>query len=193
MSGFLSAFVNVCCMRAGENEAKCSRKMLSCCVAWIAAAMTLVATLCMLSVTCRYYGKFALFILVSLIWATLPIPVMLLRPRDPRNALIPAWGLRQCASLLGLRFKVRGHQNIVPDGKDGKQQGCVVLINHQSALDLIVLAELWPIMPRCTVISKREVFWLWPFGLATWLWGKYCFEINVFIKKIDLELYYIYW
>lgn len=153
--------------------------MMSCCVACCLAAAALIAVLCVFSATCRYYGKFALFILVSLIWATLPIPLMLFRPRDPRNALIPAWGLRQCATLLGLKFEVRGHQNIVDDGKDGKKQGCVVVINHQSALDLIVLAELWPIMPRCTVISKREVFWLWPFGLATWLWGEYRVSVKV--------------
>lgn len=40
-----------------------------------------------------------------------------------------------------------------------------------------MLAELWPIMDRCTVISKREIFYLWPFGLASWLWG------TVFINR----------
>ncbi|KAL1131723.1 hypothetical protein AAG570_011336 [Ranatra chinensis] len=98
---------------------------------------------------------------------------MLLQPRDYRNALLPAWGARQISKLLGLQWKMRGQQNIVGD------TGCIVLINHQSGIDLLVLAELWPVMKKCTVISKREVFYLWPFGLASWLWG------TVFIDRVN--------
>lgn len=35
----------------------------------------------------RYYLKFIYFILISLLGATLPIPFMLIKPRDCRNAL----------------------------------------------------------------------------------------------------------
>lgn len=44
-----------------------------------------------------------------------------------------------------------------------------------------VLANIWPIMGRCTVISKREIFYLWPFGLAAWLWG------TIFIDRLNVE------
>jgi lysophosphatidate acyltransferase len=44
-----------------------------------------------------------------------------------------------------------------------------------------VLAELWPVVGRCTVIAKRELFYLWPFGLATWLWG------TIFIDRLNNE------
>lgn len=123
----------------------------------------------------RYYLKFTYFIFVSLLGATIPIPLMLLKPRDSDNALMPALALRICSKLMGIKFTVRGKENIV------KGSGCVVLINHQSALDLIVLAELWPVMDRCTVISKKEVFYLGPFGLATWLWG------TIFIDRLNPE------
>ena len=33
--------------------------------------------------------------------------------------------------LLGIKFELRGHENIVQDS------GCVVLMNHQSALDVL--------------------------------------------------------
>lgn len=127
------------------------------------------------SAKARYYFKFIYFILASLIGATLPIPLMLLKPRDSDNALLPAWGLRSLSKFMDVHFSVRGKENIVKDS------GCVVLINHQSALDLIVLAELWPIMDKCTVISKKEVFYLGPFGLATWLWG------TIFIDRLNPE------
>jgi lysophosphatidate acyltransferase len=44
-----------------------------------------------------------------------------------------------------------------------------------------VLAEIWPVMERCTVISKKEVFYLWPFGLGCWLWG------TIFIDRLNVE------
>ncbi|XP_018320801.2 1-acyl-sn-glycerol-3-phosphate acyltransferase alpha isoform X2 [Agrilus planipennis] len=137
--------------------------------------LTIIIILWKNSLTAQYYLKFTLFILISLVAASLPIPLMLRRPRDSRNALLPAKLLRMFAWLFGLTYTVKGRENIVEDS------GCVVLINHQSALDLIVLAQLWPIMKNCTVISKKEVFFLWPFGLATWLWG------TIFIDRYNPE------
>lgn len=31
--------------------------------------------------------------------------------------------------------------------------------------------HVWPIMRRCTVIARKEVFYVWPLGLAAWLAG----------------------
>ncbi|KAG5881860.1 hypothetical protein JTB14_022445 [Gonioctena quinquepunctata] len=98
---------------------------------------------------------------------------MLLRPRDSRNALIPSAGLRASLKFLGLKYTIEGHENILKEG------GGVVLINHQSFLDLIILAQIWPLIPNCTVISKKEIFYLQPFGLASWLWG------TIFIDRVN--------
>lgn len=35
----------------------------------------------------------------------------------------------------------------------------------------IVLAYLWPIIGRATAVSRKEVLYLFPFGLAAYLWG----------------------
>jgi lysophosphatidate acyltransferase len=40
-----------------------------------------------------------------------------------------------------------------------------------------VLGSIWPHTPNGCTISKRAIFWLWPFGLGAWLWG------TVFIDK----------
>lgn len=110
--------------------------------------------------------KFSLYAVLSVVAATLPIPLMLLRPKSSKNALFPAACLRVFARyVLGVEFTVKGKEHIAKD------TGCVIVINHQSVVDLIVLAELWPIIDRCTVISKKEIFYIWPFGLAAWLWG----------------------
>jgi 1-acyl-sn-glycerol-3-phosphate acyltransferase len=44
---------------------------------------------------------------------------------------LPAWNARQLSKLLGIKFEMRGLENIV------QGSGCVVLINHQSALDIL--------------------------------------------------------
>lgn len=59
-----------------------------------------------------------------------------------------------------------------------------------------VLGELWLAMDNCTVISKKEILYLGPFGLACWLWrtifidrrnaGKSCHIINATTESIRL-------
>lgn len=87
-------------------------------------------------------------------------------------------------------MEVRGLENI------RKDSGGVVLINHQSCLDLcgkyplnvkfiylfflqlniffvflLVLAHLWPVVGRATVVAKREILYLPFFGIGSWMWG----------------------
>ncbi|KAL4706844.1 hypothetical protein ACJJTC_010078 [Scirpophaga incertulas] len=93
------------------------------------------------------------------------MPLMLFKPFDPKNALLPALLLRVTARTLGIRWTVRGLHNV------DNSKGAVVLLNHQSGLDLYVLAVLWPLMARCTVVAKRSLQYLVPFGTASWLWG----------------------
>ncbi|KAI5727406.1 hypothetical protein M8J77_001900 [Diaphorina citri] len=141
----------------------------------LAVTLIIIMLLYNLSQTCRYVLKFTFFSLGAIIAATIFIPVMLLKPKDYRNGLFAAWGARQISKALGLTWKMRGKEHIV------QNSGCVLLINHQSALDLLVLAEIWPIYEGCTVISKREIFYVWPFGLACWLWG------TIFIDRLNVE------
>ncbi|KAK7874418.1 hypothetical protein R5R35_001513 [Gryllus longicercus] len=124
----------------------------------------------------RYHARFTFFTLWLMVTSSGPIPLMLLRPRNWRNALIPSWFARGLSWLLGISWEIRGMENV-----KAVEEGCVVLINHQSALDMLVFAELWPRLGNGAVISKKEVFYLWPFGLATWLWG------TIFIDRLNSE------
>lgn len=42
--------------------------------------------------------------------------------------------------------------------------------------------DLWPVMNKCTVVAKRELFYAWPFGLAAWLCGL------IFINRMQSDL-----
>jgi lysophosphatidate acyltransferase len=112
----------------------------------------------------QYYVKFIILFAITTIISTLCIPFMLLRPKDYRNALVPAWFLVQAAKLTGTEYEVTGIENV------NRETGGIVLINHQSAIDMAVLGTLWPIVGRPTQISKKEVLYS-PFGLAAYLWG----------------------
>ncbi|KAJ8673010.1 hypothetical protein QAD02_004271 [Eretmocerus hayati] len=139
------------------------------------ALFLLSVVICAISEVARYHTKHFVFVAIAAIWATWPIPLMFLRMRDWRNALIPAWGARMAAKLIGINYQIRGKENIVKD------VGAVVMINHQSNLDLCVLAELWPVLKNCTVISKKQVLYLGTFGLGSWLWG------TIFIDRVKKE------
>lgn len=61
------------------------------------------------------------------------------------------------SKLLGIKFEMKGQENIVQDS------GCVVLINHQSALDILgefsglfVLYESYIQMTSCYMTLKHS-------------------------------------
>ncbi|XP_020294374.1 1-acyl-sn-glycerol-3-phosphate acyltransferase alpha isoform X1 [Pseudomyrmex gracilis] len=137
--------------------------------------ISLFVLICALSESVRYRTKFAFFIIGSALAAGLWIPFMFFRIRSWKNALVPARCVVRIAKIIGINFRFRGKENIIKDS------GCVVLINHQSSLDLCVLGELWLTMDHCSVISKKEILYLGPFGLACWLWG------TVFIDRKNVE------
>ncbi|KAG5881862.1 hypothetical protein JTB14_022447 [Gonioctena quinquepunctata] len=112
----------------------------------------------------KCWMKFFVFTNCCVLSCTM-IPIWLLRPRNSKNALIPSACFRAICRILGLKYSIEGQEYIV------RESGSVVLINHQSVLDLIVLSHIWPVLPKCTVISKKEVMYYQPFGLAFWLCG----------------------
>lgn len=69
------------------------------------------------------------------------------------------------SSVIGLKWDIRGQQHLV------NEEACIIVSNHQSSLDILGMFHMWPIMRKCTVIAKKELFYIWPFGLAAWLSG----------------------
>lgn len=113
----------------------------------------------------RYYFKFCVYYGVVSFNAIILIPVMLFRACDVRNLL---WASALChpiSTVLGLKWLIRGKEHLEKD------QACIIVSNHQSSLDILGMFDLWPIMNKCTVVAKRELFYAWPFGLAAWLCG----------------------
>ncbi|XP_011194917.1 1-acyl-sn-glycerol-3-phosphate acyltransferase alpha [Zeugodacus cucurbitae] len=135
------------------------------CVCEMIGLACILALILSFSSKAPYQLKMATFMIGSGAIVLICIPLMIFRPRDYRNAFIPAWGCRQLCKALGVTMEVRGLENI------RTKHGAVVLINHQSFLDLCGLAYLWPVIGRATVVSKKEVLFFPFFGFGAWLWG----------------------
>jgi len=91
--------------------------------------------------------------------------VLLPLGRNTRNGLIATKMLRWVNWPISIKFKIENPERLqVPSA-------AVLLLNHQSAIDLMSLMEIWPIIENAAQIAKKELMWAGPFGLASWLTG----------------------
>ncbi|XP_043276381.1 1-acyl-sn-glycerol-3-phosphate acyltransferase alpha isoform X2 [Venturia canescens] len=102
--------------------------------------------------------------------------VFLFRPSlYPKGFRLASSICHHVSTLLGLRWELRGREHLE------KEQACIVVANHQSSLDILGMFDIWPVMDKCTVVAKKEIFYAWPFGLAAWLCGL------IFIDRMNSE------
>ncbi|XP_017781817.1 PREDICTED: 1-acyl-sn-glycerol-3-phosphate acyltransferase alpha [Nicrophorus vespilloides] len=113
----------------------------------------------------RFYVKFISYYVVVSFFAVLFIPIFAFRPKNVRNLVISSYICKNVSPLLGLKWILRGKEHLE------KERACVIVANHQSSLDVLGMYDMWPIMDKCTVVAKKELFYIWPFGLASWLCG----------------------
>ncbi|EFN81394.1 1-acyl-sn-glycerol-3-phosphate acyltransferase alpha [Harpegnathos saltator] len=125
--------------------------------------------------TFRYHFKFFIYYFTVLFNALWLLPIFALRPRNVKNFVLASWFCHYISPLLGLRWELRGREHLEKD------RACIIVANHQSSLDILGLFDLWPVMEKCTVVSKKELFYAWPFGLSTWLCGL------IFIDRMNSE------
>ncbi|XP_050502460.1 1-acyl-sn-glycerol-3-phosphate acyltransferase alpha-like [Diabrotica virgifera virgifera] len=129
--------------------------------------LILLLTLLVWNIESRFqkWAKYGFFSVFSYNLMSFLIPLWIFSPGDSANGLLPARGFRIFCRLLGLKYTLEGKENVNPDS------GGVVLMNHQSILDLIVICILRPSIPRCSTIAKRSILYVVPLGLALWLCG----------------------
>merc|ERR1712183_53758 len=100
----------------------------------------------------------------------LVIPVIYLSsltlgPRDPKNAVRAARILKYIHNLIPITFEIEGSELLCCPS------AAVVVMNHQSAIDLMAMFEIIPYLEHSGPIAKRELLYIQPFGLACWLCG----------------------
>ncbi|TGZ57144.1 1-acyl-sn-glycerol-3-phosphate acyltransferase [Temnothorax longispinosus] len=109
--------------------------------------------------TFRYYFKFLIYYGIVMVNAVLLMPVISLRPGNVKNFLLASSLCHHISALLGLRWELRGREHLE------KNRACIIVANHQSSLDILGMFDLWPVMDKCTVVAKKEIFYAWPFKI----------------------------
>jgi putative phosphoserine phosphatase/1-acylglycerol-3-phosphate O-acyltransferase len=99
----------------------------------------------------------------------------------PLSSWVPrAWGA-PTLWLLGVRVELRGEEHLadVRAGRVGARWPCVIVANHQSALDMPLMALLAPRDPL--VMGKAELRWMPVFNLLWWSLGQ------AFVERGDAQ------
>ncbi|XP_055599546.1 1-acyl-sn-glycerol-3-phosphate acyltransferase alpha-like [Uranotaenia lowii] len=115
--------------------------------------------------TFRYYTKLGSVLFVAFLVLVVPIPYFVLRPRRPLNALVPGIVAYKFIELMGVEYEIRGKENI------NIKNGGVAIINHQSAIDVILLARLLRVFRNIVPVVKKELIYAFPFGIGSYLVG----------------------
>ncbi|XP_063992145.1 1-acyl-sn-glycerol-3-phosphate acyltransferase beta-like [Diachasmimorpha longicaudata] len=114
----------------------------------------------------RYYGKFVLYGVWSSIVAVIMLPWIILdSPGHVKHARHASILLRLYTKLLGIEWELRGVEQIE------KVDACVVVVNHQSILDILGLFNIWTTLGNLAAVAKNALFWVIPFGPIAWLAG----------------------
>ncbi|XP_038209095.1 1-acyl-sn-glycerol-3-phosphate acyltransferase alpha-like [Zerene cesonia] len=122
-----------------------------------------------------FYFYFFVFYLTGSLLACVIWPYFLLNPKNVKNAKAAANILKYVTKLYDLKWELRNSEILA------EERGAIIVSNHQSSLDVLGLFNIWNVVDKLTVIAKKEVFYVWPFGLAAYLAGV------VFIDRKDTK------
>ncbi|XP_014279269.3 1-acyl-sn-glycerol-3-phosphate acyltransferase beta [Halyomorpha halys] len=113
----------------------------------------------------RYYTCYICYATVVSLICLLLSPMALCRPRDIANLCVAGKFIKKFTRILGIEWELRGG-NVL-----NKDRGAIIVANHQSALDIMGMFNIWEVMDKCTAIAKKEILYYFPFGPLAWLGG----------------------
>ncbi|XP_054270187.1 1-acyl-sn-glycerol-3-phosphate acyltransferase alpha-like isoform X2 [Macrosteles quadrilineatus] len=129
----------------------------------------------------RYYGCFMVYILSISCLSVVLMPVFIFRPKLVHNCVITSYFMRHISKLLKIKWELRGGDILEVE------RGAVIVANHQTMLDVLGMFDFWDVMGKCAAVARKEVFYIWPFGLAAWLAGVVFIDRKK-AKKANLQL-----
>ncbi|XP_047539531.1 1-acyl-sn-glycerol-3-phosphate acyltransferase beta-like [Vanessa atalanta] len=112
-----------------------------------------------------FYLKFSIFYLYGSLLACIVWPFFLFTPKNLKNAALGAWLIKPVTKIYDLKWHLRNGEVL------SKEEGAVIVSNHQSSLDILGLFNIWNDVGKLAPIAKKELFYVWPFGLAAYLAG----------------------
>ncbi|XP_071820454.1 1-acyl-sn-glycerol-3-phosphate acyltransferase alpha-like [Apostichopus japonicus] len=127
----------------------------------------------------KYYAKFLLYYSLVMIESVMVVLLSLPRGRDPHNQRWASLVMPYNALLLGLKFDVRGKENL----QKLKNRPCVVVVNHQSSLDVLGLVGTDIFTDLCPIVglAKKELVYAGTFGMCLLMIG------TVFVNRMQSD------
>lgn len=113
----------------------------------------------------KFNLKFVIFYFYSSVCAFCVWPFFLFNPKSVHNARFGAWLIKPVTKLYNLEWNLRNGEILA------EERGAVIVSNHQSSLDILGLFNIWHVIYKMTVIAKKELFYIWPFGLSAYFAG----------------------
>jgi len=110
---------------------------------------------------CRFLFLYLGFAFVSVFIILVSLP----RGRNIKNGPRAANMMKSLNYWLGLTWVVEGTENL------NQERGAVVLMNHQSSVDVMPMLEIWPHMKTGAAVSKKSLLYVPLFGIASWIIG----------------------
>ncbi|KAM7306149.1 1-acyl-sn-glycerol-3-phosphate acyltransferase alpha [Ixodes scapularis] len=135
---------------------------------WMLPACLLVLSVSGLFNHCRifrYCVKVSFFYITLSVVSFFSILPSLLRPMDPRNLMYCANVLRGKGYLFGVEFEMLNAERI------SKNKRCILVANHQNALDIMGIVSHWHHFHPCVPVMKKELIYSGPVGVVCWLAG----------------------
>ncbi|CAH1406313.1 unnamed protein product [Nezara viridula] len=126
----------------------------------------------------KYYLKFFM-LLLWMLSTFIIIPFMYRKPGHYKNKVVLYYYAAVICKILGIRWTEKGVENIVADG------GSVVVMNHQSMIDIFATKSLAKLKVFTHCVVKKEIWYLLPLAIVFWLTGS--IFINRSNKKQAME------
>ncbi|XP_045512974.1 1-acyl-sn-glycerol-3-phosphate acyltransferase alpha-like [Pieris brassicae] len=113
----------------------------------------------------KFQSKFLVFYIWTSFVALFTLPFFVFRPRNVKNSLCGAQIVKHVTKLIEVKWHLRNGRILAED------RGAVIISNHQSSLDILGLFNVWHVAVKVAAIARKELFYIWPFGLAAYLAG----------------------
>ncbi|XP_053600958.1 1-acyl-sn-glycerol-3-phosphate acyltransferase alpha-like [Plodia interpunctella] len=113
----------------------------------------------------KFKSKFLIFYIWASLTAVILMPFFVFNPKNVKNSLFGSQIIKHVTKIIEVKWQLRNGKVLAED------QGAVVVSNHQSTIDILGMFNIWHVADKVAAIARKEIFYVWPFGLAAYLAG----------------------
>ncbi|XP_045455534.1 1-acyl-sn-glycerol-3-phosphate acyltransferase alpha-like [Melitaea cinxia] len=111
----------------------------------------------------EYYFKFGTIAFFIVFNSLILMPLFIWNGKNVKNARLMAETSKNVTKLIGVTWNLRNPEII------SENRGAIIILNHQSFLDLLGVCQFWYAWKKVAIVAKKEMFYFWPFGLGLYL------------------------